>query len=89
MTVLSFHEVDIIHSTTKERRTLQIHQFYPREIALKWPLYGIMRFHNRNGHGIARAAPWSIVPESLKKIHKELKIFGPHPEEPNGQKELP
>jgi hypothetical protein len=91
MSVLSLHEMVIVHATTKERRTLRVSEVYPREIALHWPLYGSLRFHCRNGKGIARASAWTIEKESLKRLHAALGIhevvMGPATEGEGGQRE--
>jgi len=75
--ILSIHELEIVHATTGERRKLRVAEVYDREITLQWPLYGTMRFHNRNGKAVLNKHwGWSIEKESLKALHRELKIHG-------------
>ena len=78
MPILSIHHLTIIHATTREAKTLQVLEVYPKEIGLKWPLYGVMSFWNRTGKAVhKRHQAWSIAPESLKELHRELKINAP------------
>jgi hypothetical protein len=78
MTILSIHHLTIVHATTRETKTLRLHETYPKEVCLKWPLYGVMRFWNRTGKAVlTKHQMWSISPESLKELHRELKIHAP------------
>jgi hypothetical protein len=89
MTILTPTTLTIIHQWTGERRTLQVTGMYAKEIAVRWPLWGVLRFHNRNGKGIGRAAQWMIEPASLAELHKSLGLhFGPAEEDESGQKDI-
>jgi hypothetical protein len=78
MSILSIHHLTIIHATTHETIELQLLEVYPKEVGLKWPLYGVMSFWNRTGKAVYKKHQmWSISPESLKELHKELKIHAP------------
>jgi len=91
MSIVSPYELTIVHATTGERKTLRVLGLYPREIALQWPMYGRMTFHNKTGQGISKKhSVWSIDSVSLAKLHKHMKELelGPALEDETGQKDI-
>jgi hypothetical protein len=66
----------IVHRETKEKRKLAVFSVYPKEIALRWPLYGIMRMNNRTGRGVGPAIDWTIATTDLERLHKEMAAIG-------------
>jgi hypothetical protein len=78
MAVLSIHHLTIVHATTRETKTLRLLEVYPKEVGLQWPLYGVMNFWNKTGKAVYKKHQmWSITQESLKELHRELKIHAP------------
>lgn len=79
-------EVNIVHESTREKKTLDVLRITNKTIDLRWPLRGAIEFSTRTGKGLKKLSMWSICPENLKVIHKDLGIqnvtMGPR-EEPD------
>ena len=66
-------KLTIMHAMTKERRELKVEEITDKHVKLFWPLSGPMYFDAHQGRGIKKHMAWWLTPESLKRVHVELK----------------
>lgn len=69
----------VVHTATGDRRALDVLRVSPREVELRWPLHGPIRFHVREGSTVGKRSHWRISPLSLAMLHRELKIVNLDP----------
>lgn len=67
-------ELTIEHLGTREQVTLPVYHVSPKEVEVKWPLYGLLRFNARTGQGLGRNVLWRLEAASLREVHQVLGI---------------
>lgn len=85
--------VIVVHKVTGERRELAVLRVYSREIELRWPMHGSVRFYCIAGTCVTKdVRDWQICPVSLAALHKAIKHnplpFGPDAEPTSGQQRI-